>query len=142
MKKASVIIISVLIVLSVAGLSFANDMKHGTKEMYVSGKVTAVNAAANTLTIKGDKGEVVLSITDKTKFAEGKTLADVKAGDTLSAEYAEKDGKLMAWKVMMKKEMKKMDKTEHMEKMEKEKESMKMEIMDKMEKKQKEKEKE
>ena len=135
MKKALVIIISVLIVLSVAGFSFAEEKKHSTKEMHVSGEVTAVDAAANTLTINGEKGKVVLTITDKTKFAEGKTLADVKVGDKLSAKYSEKDGMMMAWEVITKKEMK-------MEKMEKEKEEMKMEIMDKIEKKQKEIEKE
>ena len=139
MKKALVIIISVLIVLSVAGFSFAEEKKHSTKELHVSGEVTAVDAAANTLTINGEKGEVVLTITDKTKFAEGKTLDDVKVGDKLSAKYSEKDGMMMAWEVMTKKEV---EKKEKMDKMEKEKEEMKMEMMEKMEKKQKEKEKE
>ena len=136
MKKALAIIVSVLIVLSVVGLSFANDKEHATKE--ISGEVTAVDTAANTLTIKGKDGEVVLTTTDKTRFAEGKTLADVKVGDKLSAKYSEKDGMMMAWEVITKKEMKKMEKM----KMEKEKEEMKMEIMEKMEMKQKEKEKE
>jgi len=138
MKKALAIIVSVLIVLSVVGLSFANDKQHAEKDMYVSGEVAAVAVAANTLTIKGKKGEVVLTTTDKTKFAEGMTLADVKVGDKLSAKYSEKDGKMMAWEVMTEEDMKKMEK----EKEQKEKEGMKMEIMDKMEKKQKEKEKE
>lgn len=137
MKKALAIIVSVLIVLSV-GLSFANDKQHAEKDMYVSGEVTAVDVATNTLTIKGKKGEVVLTTTDKTKFAEGMTLADVKVGDKLSAKYSEKDGMMMAWEVITKKEMK----MEIMEKEQKEKEMMKMEMMDKMEKKQKEKEKE
>ena len=104
------IIVSLLIVLSVVGLSFAKEKTHATKAMHVTGEVTAVDAAANTLTIKGKNGEVVLTTTDKTKFAEGKTLADVKVGDKLSAEYSEKDGKMMAWKVMTKEEMKKMKK--------------------------------
>ena len=138
MKKALAIIVSVLIVLSVVGLSFANDKQHAEKDMYVSGEVAAVAVAANTLTIKGKKGEVVLTTTDKTKFAEGMTLADVKVGDKLSAKYSEKDGKMMAWEVMTEEDMKKMEE----EKEQKEKEGMKMEIMDKMEKKQKEKEKE
>ena len=70
------------------------------------------------ISIKGKKGEVALTTTDKTKFAEEKTLADVKVGDKLTAEYSEKDGKMMAWKVMTKKEMKEMKK-EHKEKEEK-----------------------
>jgi type 1 fimbria pilin len=105
MKKALVIIVALVFVLSIAGLSFAKEKSHATT-MHVSGEVTAVDAAANTLTIKGKKGEVMLNSTDKTKFAEGKTLADVKVGDKLTAKYSEKDGKMMAWKVMTKKEMK------------------------------------
>ncbi len=108
MKKALVIIVSLVFVLSIVGLSFAKE--HAMKAMHVSGEVTAVDAAANTLTISGKKGEVVLTITDKTKFAEGKTLVDVKIGDKLSAKYSEKDGKMMAWKVMTKEEMKEMKK--------------------------------
>ena len=84
MKKALVIIVSFLFVLSVVGLSFAEKKKHTTKAMYVVGVVTAVDAAANTLTIKGKKGEVMLTTTDKTKFAKGKTLDDVKVGDKLT----------------------------------------------------------
>jgi hypothetical protein len=136
MKKALAIIESVLIVLSVVGLSFADDKEHATKEIHVSGEVTAVDTAANTLTIKGKDGEVVLATTDRTRFPEGKTLADIKVGDKLSTTYSEKDGKMMAWEVMTEKDMKKMEK--HKE--QKEREGMKMEIMDKMEKKQKEKE--
>jgi len=45
---------------------------------------TAVDAAANTLTIKGEKSEVMFTTTDKTKFAQGKTLANVKVGDKLT----------------------------------------------------------
>ena len=137
MKKALAIIVSVLIVLSVVELSFANDKEHATKEMHVSGEVTAVDTAANTLTIKGNYGEVVLTTTDGTRFAEGKTLADVKVGDKLYAKYSEKDGKMMAWKVMTKEDMK----MEKMEKMDKEKKEKVMEMMEKMEKNQKEKEK-
>jgi len=116
MKKVFVIIVSLIFVLSFVGLSFAKEKKHATKAMYVTGEVTAVDAAANTLTIKGKKGEVVLTITDKTKFAEGKSLVDVKIGDKLTAKYSEKDGNMMAWKVMTKKEMKEMKKEERKKK--------------------------
>ena len=110
MKKAIVLIVSLLFVLSVVGISFSKERKHATKAMHVSGEVTAVDAAAKTLSIKGKKGEVALTTTDKTRFAEGKTLADVKVGDKLAAKYSEKDGKMMAWKVMTKEEMKEMKK--------------------------------
>lgn len=128
MKKALAIIVSVLIVLSVVGFSFANDKEHVSKKMHVSGEVTAVDTASDTLTIKGKDGEVVLTTTDRTRFAEGKTLADVKVGDKLSAKYLEKDGKMMAWKVMTKEDM------EKIEKMEKEQKEKMMEMMEKMKK--------
>jgi hypothetical protein len=114
MKKALAIIVSLIFVLSVVGLSFAEEKKH-EKAMHVTGVVTAVDTVAKTLTIKGEKGEVVLTTTDKTKFAKGRTLDNVKIGDMLSAKYSEKDGKMMAWKVMTKEEMKEMKK-EHKEK--------------------------
>ncbi len=122
MKKALAIIVSLVFVLSVVGLSFAKEKRHATKAMHVTGEVTAVDAAANTLTIKGKKGEVVLTTTDKTKFAEGKTLADVKVGDKLTAKYSEKDGKMMAWKVMTKKEKKQINEGKKQMKQEKEQE--------------------
>ena len=56
MKKALAITVSLLFVLSVVGLSFAEGKKYEEKAMYVTGVVTAVDAAAKTLTIKGEKG--------------------------------------------------------------------------------------
>jgi len=131
MKKALVIIVSFLFVFSVVGLSFAEEKKHETKKMYVTGVVTAVDAAANTLTIKSKEGEVMLTTTDKTTFAKGKTLADVKVGDKLAAKYAEKDGKMMAWKVMTKEEMKEMK--EEKREMKEEKKEMKRQMKKEME---------
>jgi uncharacterized protein YxeA len=120
MKKAIVLIVSLLFALSVAGLSFAQEKKeaapapvkeeqkmekhHAKKDRhYVHGEVTAVDAAANTLTVKGKKGEVTLTITDKTRFHREKTLADVKVGDRLTAKYAETDGKMVAKSIKTKK---------------------------------------
>ncbi len=110
MKKALAIIVSLLFVLSVVGLSSAEEKKHAKKALHVTGEVTAVDATAKTLTIKGKEGEVLLTTTDKTKFAKGKTLADVKVGDKLTAKYSEKDGKMVVWKVMTKEEMKELKK--------------------------------
>ena len=137
MKKTIALIVSFLFVFAVAGFSFAeekkeaapasskeekkmDEKKHAKKDRhYVHGEVTAVDAAANTLTVKGKKGEVTLTIDDKTKFHKGKTLADVKVGDKLTVKYAEKDGKMMATSVKTKtahhhekKEMKQEEKKE------------------------------
>lgn len=114
MKKGFAVILSFLFVLTVVSLSLA-DAKSHAQRMYVSGEVTAVDPAANTITIKGKNGEVMLTTTEKTRFAEGKSLADIKVGDKTSAKYSEKDGKMVASKIMTKAEMKKMKK-EHKEK--------------------------
>ncbi len=121
MKKAIALVVSLLFAIAVSGLSIAQEKKEAApapakeeKKMdekkhakksghYIHGEVTAVDAAANTLTVKGKKGEVTLTIDDKTKFHKGKTLADVKVGDKLSVKYAEKDGQMVAKSIMMKK---------------------------------------
>ncbi|HXX53499.1 MAG TPA: hypothetical protein VEI28_02905 [Thermodesulfovibrionales bacterium] len=130
MKKAIAIIVSVLFVLSVAGLSFAADKaapaapaapaekaekKAPAKVKQITGEVAAVDAKANTLTVKGKKGDVMISADDKTAVKMGKekkSLADVKMGDKVTVKYAEMDGKNVAKSIMVsaapaKKEMKK-----------------------------------
>jgi acylphosphatase len=111
MKRILAIIVSLVFVLSVAGLSFAKEKKHAAKEMHVTGQVTAVDDAAKTLTVSSKKGEVTLMIDDMTKFHKGKTLSDVQVGDKVTAKYSDMDGKMMASRVKinhssMKKEMK------------------------------------
>lgn len=122
MKKIIAIIVSLLFVLSVAGLSLAAEKKEAApapaaKEEkkvdeqkpekkthhYVHGEVTAVDAVAKTLTVKGKKGEVTLTVDDKTKFHKGKTLADLKVGDKLGAKYKDVDGKMVATRIKTKK---------------------------------------
>jgi hypothetical protein len=121
MKKVIAIVVSVLFVLSVAGLSFAAEEKKAApapavekkeaapapapakaekkapaKVKQVTGEVAAVDAAAKTLTIKGKKGDVALTADDKTTVKVGKekkSLADVKAGDKATVKYTEADGK-------------------------------------------------
>jgi hypothetical protein len=111
MKKIIVCIVSLLFLLSVAGLSFAAEKEtvpapakvekktpcvHGK---HLRGKVTAVDVTAKTITVKSRKGEVILSIDDKTKFSKDKTIADVNVGDWVFAKCKEMDGKLVASKV-------------------------------------------
>ena len=137
MKKVVAIIVSVLFVLSVAGLAFAADEKKAApaaspapakeaapakkdaapmkeekkapaKVKQVSGEVAAVDAAAKTLTVKGKKGEVALTADDK---AAAK-LADVKVGDKVTVKYKEMDGKNVATSIAAKKAAKKAEKKE------------------------------
>ncbi len=139
MKKTVALVVSFLFVFAVTGLSFSQEQKEAapapTKEEqkmperkhakqarhYMHGEVTAVDAAANTLTVKGKKGEVTFMIDEKTKFDKGMTLADVKVGDKLTVKYAEMGGKMMARNITMKKahhhekkEMKQEEKKEEM----------------------------
>jgi Cu/Ag efflux protein CusF len=65
------------------------EKKAPAKVKQITGEVTAVDAAAKSVTVKGKKAEVVIS-------ADEKMLADVKVGDKVVAKYAEQDGKNVA----------------------------------------------
>jgi uncharacterized protein YxeA len=114
-KKAIAIIVSLLFLLCVAGLSFAQDkmekkeapmkeektMKkaHHAMAKRMAGKVTAVDEQAKTITVKNKKGEKTLTCEDNTKVhigKEKKTCADVKVGDKVYVTYSEVEGKVMA----------------------------------------------
>ena len=103
MKKAIAIIVSVLFVFALTSVSFAEkrqlapaaekaapvkveEKKAPVKVKQVTGEVTAVDAKAKTITVKGKKGDVVIAVDDK-------MIADVKAGDKVKAKYTEADGK-------------------------------------------------
>lgn len=112
MKKAIAVVLSLLFVFTLTGISFAAEKKGAPaapaaekkevapakKEVtkQVTGDVTAVDVIAKTLTVKGKKGDVVISVDDKTKIMAGKdtkTLTDIKAGDKVTVKYTEADGK-------------------------------------------------
>ncbi len=124
MKKIFSLIVAVAFALSLAGAAFAADagttsatapktkkvMKHKkavkktARLKYVYGEVTAVDSTAGTLTLKSRKGEVSLDTTAKTMIHQGRkkiTLADIKAGDKVSARYSEVKGKNVAKSVYM-----------------------------------------
>jgi len=81
MKKIIALVAAVLFVFAITAVSFA-----AAKVVQVTGEVAAVDAAAKTITVKGKKGDVVIAVDDK-------TLADVKAGDKVTAKYTTADGK-------------------------------------------------
>ncbi|NCO83246.1 MAG: hypothetical protein COW90_09805 [Nitrospirae bacterium CG22_combo_CG10-13_8_21_14_all_44_11] len=114
MKKIIALIVAVLFVFAVASISLAAEEKKmepakkeaapakakaekkvAAKVMQVTGEVAAVDAAAKTITVKGKKGDVVIAVDDK-------TLADVKAGDKVTAKYTTADGKNTAKSVIKK----------------------------------------
>jgi len=108
MKKALVLL--VVLVFSLSSLAFAVENATApapakaapapapakaapakAKVSQVTGSVTAVDAKAMTLTVKGKKGDVSLVATDKTKVLKGKekkTLADVTVGASVTVTYS------------------------------------------------------
>jgi len=115
MKKTIAIVLSLVLMFAFTAVTFAaekaaapaekKEMKAKAVKKQVTGEVTAVDAKANTLTVKGKKGDVMVSTDDKTTVMAGKdkkTLADVKAGDKVTVNYTEADGKNVAAKVAIK----------------------------------------
>ncbi|MFN3396017.1 MAG: hypothetical protein ACK4Z9_04400 [Thermodesulfovibrionales bacterium] len=121
MKRVIALIVAMLFVLSVAGFAIAAEKKEAApaekkeaapaekkapaKVKQVTGEVTAVDATAKTLTVKGKAGDVALTADDKTTVKIGKekkALGDIKVGDKVMVRYAEMDGKNMAKSIMVK----------------------------------------
>ncbi len=142
MKKVIAIVLSVMFAFVFSAATFAAEKKEAApaekKEMtekkaekkkaaaakQITGEVTAVDAKANTITVKGKKAEVTVTVDDKTKFApKGKTIADVTAGEKVMVKYTEAEGKNTAKsvKIEAKKAEKKAKKAE--KKMEEKKEA-------------------
>jgi Cu/Ag efflux protein CusF len=130
MKKTIAIIVSLIFVLSFAGLSFAADKPAVEKKAepvkaapaaaekkvepakaapvkvkQVTGDVAAVDAKAGTITVKGKKGDTTVATDAKTKIMMGKdvkAIADVKVGDKVTVKFSEADGKMTAKSVAIK----------------------------------------
>lgn len=69
-----------------------------------TGEVTAMDAAAKTLTVKGKKGDMTFDVTDV------KMEKEPAAGDKVMVKYTEKDGKMTAKSVKVAKAAKKAEK--------------------------------
>jgi Cu/Ag efflux protein CusF len=102
MKKVFSIVLSILLVISIAGVAVA---KEKVKVKQITGEVAAVDAAAKSLTVKGKKAEVVISTDEKTMVKaekEKKSLSDVQVGDKVTVKYSEVDGKNIAKSIEIK----------------------------------------
>ena len=110
MKKTIAVVLSLIFIFAVTSVTFAAEKAaapapapapekaHATKavEKHVKGDITAVDAKAMTITVKGKKGDVTVTVDDKTDIKIGKdkkTLADLKAGEKVIIKYHEADGK-------------------------------------------------
>ncbi len=125
MKKAIAIVLSVMFIFALTSVTFAAEEKKApakekkeapakaekkeakAKMKQVTGVVSAVDAKANTITVKKGKKETTITVDDKTKIMVGKekkALADVKAGDKVTVHYAEAAAPAKEEKTMEKKE--------------------------------------
>ena len=123
MKKAIAFIVAMIFALGLSAAVFAAEeqvpvtapapaekkeaapAKPAIKKMWVTGEVTAVDAKAMTLTVKGKKGDVALMAEEKTRIRMGKekkTIMDVKVGDRVTVRYTEMDGKMVAKSITIK----------------------------------------
>lgn len=116
MKKILSVVLSLIFVFALTSASFAEEnkeaaatpaveQKEAAKRVQVTGEIAVLDAAAKTFTVKGRKGDVTLSVDDKTKITAGretKTLADLKAGEKVTVKYTESDGKNTAKSVKIK----------------------------------------
>lgn len=119
MKKILVVALSLIFILAVTSVTFAAEKQAAPAEKkeaapekktetapaakaakavekHVKGDITAVDAKAMTVTVKGKKGDVTVTVDDKTEIKVGKdkkTIADLKAGDKVKIKYHEADGK-------------------------------------------------
>jgi Cu/Ag efflux protein CusF len=111
MKKTIAVVLSLLFILAVTSITFAATAEKKevvvekkieaapaakAVEKRVKGDITAVDAKAMTITVKGKKGDVTVTVDAKTEFKLGKdkkTVADLKVGDKVKIFYHEADGK-------------------------------------------------
>jgi microtubule-associated protein 1 len=61
-----------------------------SKAMWFRGRVTAMDTAAKMMTVKGEKGDMTFDVSN------AKMKGEAKAGDRVRVKYMEKDGKMMA----------------------------------------------
>ena len=115
MKRFLMIALAVLMGISLVTTVFAQTTAAPAPEKKAApkakiqkfaGEVTAMDAAAKTLTVKGKKGDMTFDVTDV------KMKAEPKAGDKVMVTYTEKDGKMVAKSVAAVKAPKKAAKKE------------------------------
>ena len=84
MRKFSLMILSLVLVLGFAGLSMAAETQHAAAATMAKGTVGSVDAQAKSFTLKSKAGEETFKVADKATLKAGhKTigLADLKAGE-------------------------------------------------------------
>ena len=102
MRKASVWVLSLVLVLCVAGLSLAAG--HETGNSRAKGTLSAVDASNKSITVKSKAGEETFKVADNAMLKAGhKTIAlsDLKTGDWVQVDYATAGSDKQATMVMV-----------------------------------------
>jgi Domain of unknown function (DUF5666) len=90
MRKISLVVLSLVLVLGAAGLSLAAETQHMAATTMAKGTVGSVDASGKTFTLKSKAGEETFKVADNATIKEGhKTigLADLHAGDWVQVSY-------------------------------------------------------
>lgn len=99
MKAKYVMWTAVFAWLFLMGIATARTIAPGEVRV-VKGKVTAVEVEHNALVVdaKIAKGVLTVGVTvdARTAFSKGKSLGDIKVGDTVTLKYTREDGQLIA----------------------------------------------
>lgn len=106
MKKALFAVVAIALATMFAAPTFAEDAKKADKPKtrQFTGEITAVDAAAKSVTLKNKDGETkTIVVGDKTKIAtadkKAAELSDLKAGDRMQANFTEDGDKNVATKI-------------------------------------------
>ena len=92
MKRSVIIFTSLIFIIACSTTGFAGS----SKTRQVTGNVTAIDTASNTITVKKKDREVTLNVEEKTKIIQctNKTaITDIKIGDKVTTKYSETPGK-------------------------------------------------
>jgi len=99
MKKTLTVVLSLIFILAFLSVTVAAEKNEGMDMMKIRGKITEVDANAMTVTVKGKKRTVKVTVDDKTEFKLGKdkkAITDLKVGDKVKIFYQEVDDKNIA----------------------------------------------
>ncbi|MCX7821801.1 MAG: hypothetical protein N2258_09045 [Brevinematales bacterium] len=97
MRKLSYLLVGLFLTVGLVGISFGATKatkKTADKVYAVKGSISAVDATAGSITVKGEKSDVVLSVNAETKIkinGKASDLNGLKVGDVATVVY-KKDG--------------------------------------------------
>lgn len=84
MNKTLAAVLSLIFILAIMSVTVRAEKDEDTDVYKIRGHITAVDANAGTITVKGKKRTVKVTVDDKTEFKLGKdkkTITDLKVGD-------------------------------------------------------------